>query len=420
MVTSVRRRDIPVPITGVWYDRFADPPGSATIVTNHRETHQITTSEGHNWPSGKTSGRDIGGPFHTIRSWFDTDYEVQEWNLTGSYGQSYRGPIYPNWDGTQRGWINPGAITASQLALGHRIGPMTQAQMIAAGTKAIANTLPTNPPLDGAVSLAELFREGIPSMIGGALLKSRMRSAKEYGSEYLNYQFGWMPLVSDLKSAAKTIIDSEKLLLQLQRDSGRNVRRRFAFPEESYNLLSSTSTTPWPNPAGGLFVSCPTHTWHRSVSKTWFSGAYTYHYDPGDLSEVSRIATQARLLYGIKLDPDVLWNLAPWSWLTDWVFNTGDILRNMSAFGQDELVLRYGYLMNNVRDTRKMTHAFAKTHTGQRPYGHPISGTAYLETKQRIRATPYGFGSLLSSFTGGQWAILGALGISRLPGGKIL
>jgi hypothetical protein len=78
--------------------------------------------------------------------------------------------------------------------------------------------------------LGEILREGIPKAVGAAALKNRFSDYRDIGGEYLNYQFGWAPIVSDLKSVASAISNSERILRQLERDSGKNVRRKFAFP----------------------------------------------------------------------------------------------------------------------------------------------------------------------------------------------
>jgi len=113
---------------------------------------------------------------------------------------------------------------------------------------------------------------------------------------------------------------------------------------------------------------------------------------------------------GVKLTPEVLWNLAPWSWLADWFANIGDIIAINTALGSDNLVLRYGYFMRHTTRTLNADHSgvnFTKFHPG------PVTFQAKLEEKQRVRSTPYGFGLNTDSFTTQQWAILAALGLTK-------
>jgi len=45
----------------------------------------------------------------------------------------------------------------------------------------------------------------------------------------------------------------------------------------------------------------------------------------------------------------------------------------------------------------------------------PISTSFRTTRKQRFRANPYGFARNPNSFSGKQWAILGALGLTKAP-----
>ncbi len=403
---SCSKRDM-IEFQGVVYDDVT------TRFPNHAYAWQITHSAGTRWPEGRAE-RDVGGPFSTVRSWYDISH-------TGRvFHSELQGGLYHGWfDGGVR--FDPGTyldvwsvaeptiIQLTEVASKYRMGT----DLLPLGTKMIASSIPTNPVVDGSVGLAELFREGIPSMIGSSLLKSRVGFLRGLGSEYLNFEFGWKPLVSDIKGAAKAIVESETILRQLARDSGKNVRRRRHLqPTIETEVLVNTAGQPkglsdarWYGPS-----------WSRTTDKyrrdTWFSGCYTWEYDPGHLTEVSRIATQARLLYGLQLTPEVLWNLAPWSWLVDWFANVGPLLHNVSAFQNDQLVLRYGYVMD--RHQRDIS-VVANVNPTRANIPDMFNERYRCDWKRREQATPYGFGVASSSFTIRQWAILAALGITRGP-----
>jgi hypothetical protein len=120
--------------------------------------------------------------------------------------------------------------------------------------------------------------------------------------------------------------------------------------------------------------------------------------------------SHANYLYGTRITPAVLWEIAPWSWLADYFGNMGDVLTNLSAFGNDNLVCNYAYIMVHTKTTKSCSWFGTSVNNG------PLQTSFDLvtETKQRLRAGPYGFAA-----TGGlsahQESILGALGLSRLP-----
>jgi hypothetical protein len=297
-------------------------------------------------------------------------------------------------------------------------------QITSLGTTAIARSIPTAPAADVSVMLGELFREGVPKAIGAATLKNRFSDYRDIGGEYLNYQFGWKPIVNDLKSVARAITESEKTLNQLERDSGRNVRRTFKFPpyhsvDESVGTTGAYYVAPtWlPNM---IVMAAPVQRIYRNVSReSWFSGCFTFCFARSD-AQRGRLAAQAqkaRVLLGLDLTPEVVWNLAPWSWLADWATNAGDVFSNVSRFSRDDLAMRYGYMMSKGESiqTTSLEGVMSRDMNGNLVAGRTVSSSWTYSSKRRIPATPYGFGFDMGGLTLRQGAILGALGISRGP-----
>jgi len=374
----------------------------------------MTISEGHPWPPKVASGRDVGGEFFTKSQFVDHVSFVQHANTKAWYGDTeytYSGPFVAGY-----GYGAPSFDYVS--------GPARN-ELNALGTTAIARTIPTNPSADVSVFLGELLREGLPSLIGSQFAKSGILTGA--AREFLNFEFGIKPVISDVRKIANAVVRSEKILRQLKRDSGRNVRRRYEFAIEPPVVESEGPgyAEAYPNPP----LSWTTGPGYRSfgraykTSRSWFSGCYTYHFELGDKSQswLEEHAQKAKYLLGIELTPEVLWNLSPWSWLVDWVSNVGDIFHNVSAFADDGLVLRYGYLMNHFKQVHQANIHNLYVYNG---YGNPVlkvgdslESLYGVEVKQRIQATPYGFGLSLDGFDLRQWAILGALGISRSNSG---
>jgi len=100
--------------------------------------------------------------------------------------------------------------------------------------------------------------------------------------------------------------------------------------------------------------------------------------------------------------------------LVDWFVDVGSMLSTASLLSSDGLVLRYGYLMQHTRHTKtyRVTDGF-QFNNGSR--SGPVTNTLHRETKERVKATPYGFGLSLTGLSTRQWAILGALGLTKAP-----
>lgn len=382
-------------------------------------------------------GLDSGAEFTTVRYSYDDDVTpVTLWDTDGS-GQFLR-----KWDFTGRLYPVYARADYRNFVAWSQGDVISRADLIAKGTTAIARTIPTHPAVGVSTILGEL-RQGLPSVPGKAIVwdpvrnsrrnKRRRRNSrnqpsrarkganglKRGSSEFLNWTFAVAPAIADVQALAKNVSESERILAQLERDSGRLVRRRYSFPDQITNELVSTKTGVYLQdaplnarfyPAGGGTLV------HRrkTVRKVWFSGAYTYYFRAGgdDLrGKISDAKNYAEHVLGLRIDPEMAWNLSPWSWLADWKTNMGDVMTNISAFSRDSLVLRWGYVMETVTVTNSYTWTGTLLRVGPKSFTQNFTTTV----KKRVKATPYGFGldSDWRSFTGRQVAILGALGITR-------
>lgn len=390
---------------------------NVTVQKNSLTGKQYTVSESHPWRGDKPLlvDEDVGGAFSTYRSWCETK------STKPDYVSSFTKP------GTGAGYFLEGPQFAhSSQMLGQHLfvaGPSTAQQLDALGSTAISRCIPTNPVAGAAVFLGEL-REGLPSVVGSGILKSRAKglraNRRAAGSEYLNVEFGWKPIISDVKKAVKATRDTAKILEQLERDSGKNVRRRYAFPMITESVTEVLPTNSLPNPVGAtsMYTISSGDPTRKSLTKTvqrriWFSGAFTYYLETGqsDRERMERNLQEANKLYGVKLTPEVLWNLAPWSWAADWFSNAGDVIHNISQFAQDGLVMRYGYVMEET--IVKHTYTLSNVRYRSSPGPHSFVQTFGIHHKVRRKATPFGFGVSYDGLSSRQLGIIAALGMSR-------
>lgn len=352
---------------------------------------------------------DVGSGFLMERSEFSTS--MRNVSLTGANGSIFQGTQLPC----------PAGTVSNGLSL-PTFGVSQQNALLAMGTTAIAQTLPTNPS-SGVLNFAgELYRDGIPSIVGSGLIKSRLKDYRELGSEYLNVEFGWKPFVNDLRKILYSVQNSEKILAQAKHDSMLFIHRRYDFP--SYQSTETTTTLgagAWPGGGVGGYGK-PFFQGHTAQGRldlittknveTWFEGCYQFYYPLGDsqIDRMKRFSFEANKLLGLRLTPEVLWNLTPWTWLGDWVSNFGDIIHNVSSLGQDNLVMKYGYIMQHTKYQRDARMAL----TWPRSDGTGMYDLTFInERKVRMKASPYGFGLTWNGFSPRQWAILGAIGISN-------
>lgn len=409
--STVVERTIP-PI----YDQLG---GSWRINTPGRQVssrtgRQVTVSESHHHePDGSWDG---GGPFYTSRTYVDsfcgTNATLGPKTRSGTPAK-YSGPIT---------FALPSTENAAVASFMKGLGSEDTSHLDPDGATAIAHCAPTRSAATLAQGLAEQFREGFPTLAGIKSWERRANLLKAAGDEYLNAVFGWFPLIHEVKDTASAAAWSSRIAKQYKRDEGKNVRRSYSFD------TVTTSTGPVKVGQGAASIPGPASfndfeepreggdiLLETSVSKRKkFVGCFTYALpsETHSFRGVMDAGSQADHLLGTALTPSVLWELAPWSWAVDWFSNTGEVINNVTMFGQYGLVMRYGYMMEHSIEKRTYTLTDAALYGAAGKTVGPLSFVR--ETKVRTPANPFGFGVGWEGLSPTQLAITAALGITRL------
>lgn len=370
---------------------------------------------GH-WESLRPELRDVianqdhGWAFQTRRNEYKaSSFEGPISKPTYSGAYSWRTPRYP-----QVAKAIPTSGTSSWWPI---LSYQSTNFMVAGGTKAINLTLPASPCADVAVAVGELAREGVPHIPGRSVfqaLRGRDDFARAIGDEYLTKVFGWDPLIRDIKDVAKSIRKQDELLRAYERNAGRRIKRRWDFEPIVTTERFADVTGQYPAPALPTPVYSGSGTLSRvrtTTRKLWFSGAYKYYVPTGHtmFARSKALMQKSNYLFGTSITPATIWNLTPWSWLADWFANVGDVMTNASVLAYQDVVIAYAYIMCETRTDDEWTLR------GNFGNGIPstLSQTFSTVTKQRLRASPYGFALTWDGFSDQQLAILAALGLTK-------
>lgn len=315
------------------------------------------------------------------------------------------------------------------------VNPLSQDMVNNYGSRLILSATPTSPNANLLLTLSEVLKEGLPSIPGLITYQNRAFSARKTASENLNFQFGVKPLLNDLNKILVSVRDAPSILAQLRADSGKVIRRRreITIPDTFSERVITESDR-----VGGTFIGrttdgqyLPLDLLHlgpvrgpmtetlRTTQRVWFSGAFQYHLEIGDsvLAELTRFEQEANKLLGLRLTPELLWELSPWSWLADWFANIGPILGNVSNFAADGLTLQHGYLMRHTVANRYLS---IRPKGNQRNVGKEIITRYRTERKERFRASPFGFGFRKADMDLRKTGILASLAVAKAPGRRDL
>jgi hypothetical protein len=392
------------------------PPTSRDMGT------QKTESIGHP-VNRKTGNREGGGPFYSAlarRSFPRTSIELEgepkpsateKYKLRAQVGTPIEQSILPS--SVKEMYAKPTSLRSEDLS-----------DLDPKGATAISLVAPTNPNANAATMLGEIAKDGLVALPGVRTWRSRTDLLRSLGDEYLNVEFGWKPLVSDIRGVSSSIAKRHSILSQYERDSGQNVRREFAFPvERKTTTLTPGEFRPSTSPNGavtfpilnGAVGSSPMTLTLVEESRQWFSGCFTYTTPPSTDSrkKMAYASDQANHLLGTSLSPEVLWELTPWSWAVDWFSNTGNVITNFTNFALQGLVMRYGYIMHEKSMTLTASLR-GKAREAPVQVNTAPSQTYTICVKSRAEANPFGFGIGWEDLSPTQLAITAALGITRV------
>jgi hypothetical protein len=381
-----------------------------------------TLWKSHGNPINRYTGSyDGGGGFYVVHSGAFIEPGYVSGAVNNKLEKSYSGPVF-------------GPFVTSAAIGGHHntnVADKDLSSLDADGTTAIALVAPTNPTAQLSSTMAESYREGIPTLPGIQSWKKRTEILRGAGSEYLNYIFGWKPLHDEVKNVVNTARHHRDILQNYHHGEGSLVHRRFDFEPEiqqweeeigPFNPITgvlSTSYVPVGEAAAKRRIVV------KNERKRWFEGAFTY----GGVSKVDSFGpalgygSDADKLYGTALTPDVLWNLTPWSWAVDWFTNAGDLIHNITNFATAGLVMRYGYMMEETISTYStiwddgpfyaLVDKDAKVKKAKVIRAGSGSRGRKTVTKARSPANPFGFGVGWEGLSPTQLAITAAIGITR-------
>lgn len=262
-------------------------------------------------------------------------------------------------------------------------------------------------------------------LYGGAGNTPYMAGAKGAADQFLNHHFGWAPFLGDLMKFDKIFQASHEYINRIKRMNGLWVRKERLLDQTSTHELIRSGLDggiPWRSEfnsmcnvgtdGGGPWTYRYTQR-VRTNTRTWATGSFQYYRPEFDATDIDNFMSvwntvyRHLTVYGLRVNPSVIWKITPWSWLIDWFTNIGKIIDRAVSWASDSVVSRWMFLMKQT--TSSLEHSVTVNwKSGPRT----MSWSNDISTKQRQGASSsYGF-SLANPLTGRQLAILAAIGLS--------
>jgi hypothetical protein len=383
---------------------------------------------------------DIGGD---LTQYFVKDGSVlrgvSEYNIqNGNYTYTYTGGFYPVWPAQ----INMGGYPWKQSAIQTAgVSGMFSGEAGSAASEGATWWRKLSPRMSTAdlgQGLAEIGQVGpmlktslrgfvdvFKATYGKGLSNpNRLTLPKKVADHWINGQFGWRPFLSDCQDALYTYLNAKAKLDKLRKQNNRWVRRRTLVEEKvlasSEDVLANGHRMSYfptnVNCSYVLGAGASTIT-GLVTQRTWGAGAFKYWIPDLEFPDEGIEKTLNYLrTYGIQINPLLLWNLIPWSWLVDWVSNVGDNIANYCSSYETDLVGRYAYVMRET--SAVFTNTSAVAYYAMAPvstrFVKELSWKLEYLLRTRRHAGPFGFATDWGNLNPKQWSILGALGLMRL------
>jgi len=287
-------------------------------------------------------------------------------------------------------------------------------------------------------SMVATSAEGMHNLYKGLRGKTLPNGLMEPGpvaDHFLNHVFGWVPFLGDVASSYGSIVKQQQHLDQLKRDNGRWIHREGTLfkTEDIVNWddhVSNDAPLVWPTLVSYLYKfpdpSRPnrfgyTTTYTRLIDEVWFAASFRYYWwelDPSirrHLSSSLNAINDVRLklkIHGANVSPTHIWKATPWTWIYDWFSNTTKVFENVESVLLDNLTSRYAFVMRHRLKTC-VNDSTIHANVGGTQQDIFCHWEQFIETKDRKRASPFGFSLLNHDLSAKQLAILATLGISR-------
>lgn len=300
------------------------------------------------------------------------------------------------------------------------------------GVKGWNQSLPVKPNLNLGVSLIEL--KDVPDMLKStkeflSLFKGNYwkgRSPKFWGEQFLNWEFGWKPVYDDLKGILNLgdSLDQKRSFL-IQNNHSKIHKRKTLVNSSFETVLTDSKGFGLQSFVGGDAFDASNTGYFRATrfdaTTIWFEGQFRFHIPQDQLFGDGWDRSLKPKLLGLYPDLNILYKVIPWTWLVDWFSAAGPSVSNATLMSEFAQVADYAYIMSHQKRIYK-TVGTGAVYFGDRtnvpvsslPYSYlTASAELHLETKQRVPASPYGFGLDWTGFNSIQLGILAALGLSR-------
>lgn len=238
---------------------------------------------------------------------------------------------------------------------------------------------------------------------------------------WLQYHFAWRPLVSDIIAVKAAIYETRKQIENLLAREGLPQEHHFRRSlSEQYVDKDEVTVAP----KSGYYSDCSTIwgscRYTRLVVHTnpIFQGTIHYSYELDEWSRQHAAMNGFLDALGVRLDPAIIWNAIPWTFVIDWVAGVSSWLKSFARSNLDPRTHITGCTFS-IKVDRRIATTFQGSYNTGGPQGNVIPVLDMHEIAYRrdlLCAEDYKRSLQLSGLNLREFSLAAALGLTRLRG----
>jgi len=230
---------------------------------------------------------------------------------------------------------------------------------------------------------------------------------------YLQWSFAWAPLIADISAVQQNLRSLRKTVDEIVSKEGRRLVRHFSVPITEYSDSETYYTkNPW-----SYYGTKNDLLYRRRVKypTAKFTVTVEYSYKIPDWVKEDLYLRAALDAFGLQVNPAIVWNALPWSFVVDWFTGLGRWI--------DQFKIRNFETNTHITRCCISSHVERRIETTLQVVNHPAFGHGTGEVpvctvaEESYFRTPYVPDMLrsiqLSGLNSREFTLAGSLGVAR-------
>jgi hypothetical protein len=247
------------------------------------------------------------------------------------------------------------------------------------------------------------------------------RGLRASSDGFLQSQFNLLPMLSDIVGVNRAISRVEAQVNALLTRSLKLQRKHFRFSWREFDDSDDHTDAFYMFPSNKVTNRISTHavTRHTVHESSLFHAMVEYNFSFTQYQREHALMLALLDAFGVNLNPRIIWNAIPWSFVVDWLVGVGRWLDNFKIQNMEPKITIQRYLWSIKRERNiymyKVSNHYARVYSGHSGYPSPVLMPVVTETAYRRKVGVPSISSFLttSGLSSNELALSTALVLAR-------